>query len=223
MISAIRTGEFDVSLDDTAVADLDNAGDIALVDDNIYDIQRLLDAPNIKAKSWGLKINVKKTELCSNQEDALLSCNGIQLNLVEHFTYLGSSIQLNGDIAQEVKSRIGRAAQRYKNLDKFWCMKNIPGSLKIKVYNACITSVLLYSCETWPLRASELKRLMGFDKRCRLRTLGDPTVTNNLDVFSIKSIRLGWLGHVLGCARTVSPTPPLSLSRGPLGSGHLVV
>ena len=33
----------------------------------------------------------------------------------------------------------------------------------------------------------------------------------------------GGLVTFLGCPRTVSTTPPLSLSRGPLGSGHLVV
>ena len=82
MISAHRTDKFGVSLDDTTVADLDCADDIALVDDNIYDIQRLLDAFNIEAESCGLKINVKKTEICSNQEDAILSCNGVRLNLV---------------------------------------------------------------------------------------------------------------------------------------------
>ena len=90
MISELRTGKFGVNLDDTAVADLDYADDIALVVENIYDIQRLLDALNIEAESCGLKINVKKTEFCSNQEDATLSCNGVQLNLVEHFTYLRS-------------------------------------------------------------------------------------------------------------------------------------
>ena len=76
IISALRTGKFGVSLDDTAGADLDYADDIALVSDNIYDIKRLLDAFNIEAESCGLKINLKKTEFCSNQEDATLSCNG---------------------------------------------------------------------------------------------------------------------------------------------------
>ncbi|XP_075258477.1 uncharacterized protein LOC142350513 [Convolutriloba macropyga] len=130
MISALRSGKFGASLDDTAMADLDYADDIALVDDNIYDIQRLLDALNIEAESCCLKINLKKTEICSNQEDATLSCKGVQLNLVEHLTNLESSIQLNGDIAREMKSRIGRAPQSYKHLDKFWCMKNIPRSLR---------------------------------------------------------------------------------------------
>ena len=107
---------------DTAAADLDYAYDIALVDDNIYDIQRTLDALNIKVESSGLKINVKKTEHCSNQEDATLSCNGAQLNPVEKITYIGSSIQTkqtNGDIARKVKSRIGGATHSYKNPDKF--------------------------------------------------------------------------------------------------------
>ncbi|XP_075254771.1 uncharacterized protein LOC142346147 [Convolutriloba macropyga] len=114
-----------ISLDDTALADLGYADDISLVDDNIYVIQRLLDTLNSEVEYCGLKINVKNAEICSNQEDAALSCNGAQLNLVENFTYLGSSMQLNGDIAREVKSRIGPAAQSYKSLDKFWYIKDI--------------------------------------------------------------------------------------------------
>ncbi|XP_075254770.1 uncharacterized protein LOC142346146 [Convolutriloba macropyga] len=137
-----------ISLDDTALADLGYADDISLVDDNIYVIQRLLDTLNSEVEYCGLKINVKNSEICSNQEDAALSCNGAQLNLVENFTYLRSSMQLNGDIAREVKSRIGPAAQSYKSLEKFWYMKDIQCSLKLNVYNACITGVLLFSCET---------------------------------------------------------------------------
>ena len=99
MISALRSGKFGVSLDDTAVADLGYADGIAIIDDNIDGIQRFLDALKIETESCGLKINVRKTEFCSNQEDVTLSCNASRLNLVEHFSNLGRSIQLNGDLA----------------------------------------------------------------------------------------------------------------------------
>ena len=134
------------------MADLDYADDISLIDDNIGDIPILLDALRIDAKSCGLKISVENTAFCCNQEDVILSCNCAQLNLVKLFTCLGSSIKLNGELAQEKKSRRDQPIQSYMNLDKFWCSKNIPRSLKIKIFNACFIIVLLYSCETWSLR-----------------------------------------------------------------------
>ncbi|KER23575.1 hypothetical protein T265_08567 [Opisthorchis viverrini] len=40
-------------------------------------------------------------------------------------------------------------------------------NLKGRVYQATVRAILLYGCETWPIRAAELRRLQVFDSRLR--------------------------------------------------------
>jgi hypothetical protein len=47
-------------------------------------------------------------------------CNGEPLERVESFVYLGSTLRLDGDVTEEVKSKIGKATGNYQNLKKFW-------------------------------------------------------------------------------------------------------
>ena len=89
MISALQTVKFGVSLDDTAMTDLNYVDDVALIDDNIDDIQRLLDALNIEAESCGLKINVKKTEFCSRRRHPLMQ---------RRPTQSGQTFQISGEL-----------------------------------------------------------------------------------------------------------------------------
>ncbi|TNN06710.1 polyprotein, partial [Schistosoma japonicum] len=37
---------------------------------------------------------------------------------------------------------------------------------KGRVYCAAVRSVLIYGCETWPLRIEDIRRLQVFDHRC---------------------------------------------------------
>jgi hypothetical protein len=93
-----------------------------------------------------------------------------------------------------------------------WRQKRISLKLKGRVYRTTVRAVLLYGCETWPLRAEDLKRLQTFDHRClrsiagvnwqqrvrnevvRKRVLGNES--NSLEQ-QLKLIKLRWLGHVL--------------------------
>ncbi|KAG5453090.1 hypothetical protein CSKR_106262 [Clonorchis sinensis] len=82
-----------------------------------------------------------------------------------------------------------------------------------RVYQATVRAVLLYGCETWPVRAAELGRLQVFDNRClrtiarvgwcrrirneavRKRVLGCATGTSIEECVQHQKLR--WLGHVL--------------------------
>ncbi|KER25885.1 hypothetical protein T265_06740 [Opisthorchis viverrini] len=86
-------------------------------------------------------------------------------------------------------------------------------NLKGRVYQATVRAVLLYGCETLPIRAAELRRLQVFDNRClrtiahvgwcrrirdeaiRERVFGCVTGTSNEECVQPQKLR--WLGHVL--------------------------
>ena len=100
----------------------------------------------------------------------------------------------------------------------------------MRIYNACVLSVLLYGSETWPLSASLARRLAGFETRAQRRVLGirrqDRVTIEELRRRSLQpplprllaQRRLRWFGHVLRmpCLLYTSPSPrDLSTSRMP--------
>ncbi|CAH8590746.1 unnamed protein product [Heterobilharzia americana] len=90
---------------------------------------------------------------------------------VDHFTYLGSRINPGGLVADEISARILKARLPLANLRHLWRRRDIRLSIKGRVYCTAVHSVLLYGCETWPLKVEDIKRLQVFDHRF-LRSIG---------------------------------------------------
>ena len=113
-----------------------------------------------------------------------------------------------------------------------WNRHEISIKTKMNVYKATVQSILLYACETWPLKAEETRSLEVFDHRCmrhilrvsrwfhisnaevrRRRAQKDP-----LSVI-IKQRRLKFLGHTLRrpagtISRDVLTCDPFQLGNG---------
>ena len=140
-----------IALDDM-LTDLDFADDICLLDDNIGGAQTLLDLVTNAAAKGGLEINISKTKFCSACPEDQMKCNGKPIEKVDSFTYLGRNLQLDVDVSHEVRTRLGKATGRLKQLDKLWKQRSIPPRIKAKLYKACVQSVLLYGCESWPVK-----------------------------------------------------------------------
>ena len=70
-------------------------------------------------KKVGLRISVDKTKMQkieNLEKNAYMFLEGVSLEVVENFTYLGS-IQSNvGDIEKDVRSRIGKACSVFRRL-----------------------------------------------------------------------------------------------------------
>ncbi|KER23803.1 hypothetical protein T265_08392 [Opisthorchis viverrini] len=98
-----------------------------------------------------------------------LAIQGKRLEVVERFMYLGSCINSDCSVTDEVNARICKARAAFANLRHLWRQNRLSLNLKGRVYQTTVRAVLLYSCETWPIRAAELRRLQVFDNRC-LRT-----------------------------------------------------
>jgi hypothetical protein len=196
-----------------AVADLDYADDIALLEPDSPSMQRLLDRLSAAADSVGLKIKPVKTKVMSIHAPApVLQVYGEQIEVVQSFCYLGSIISAAGNgPAEDIDSRIGKASVTFRRLaTRLWKRQDIVVATKMKIFNASVMSILLYGCETWcPLRAnisklevfhmSCLRAILGVSIRERMRNVdirklccNQPTVEERL-----KKSRLRWLGHVV--------------------------
>ena len=96
------------------------ADDSALVAHSAKEMQKILDAFSNASKKFGLKINIKKTDVlcCTNpilqeprEEDIII--DGNKLNSVLELTYLGSTISSDGCIEDEIQRRMAKASASF--------------------------------------------------------------------------------------------------------------
>lgn len=86
--------------------------------------------------------------------------NETPLEEVEKFTYLGSTKTQNATLDLKLGTRLGKAASTFRRLTKrVWRNKHLPVLTKVRVYEACVLSILLYGAESWPTYRPQESRL----------------------------------------------------------------
>ena len=69
--------------------------------------------------------------------------------VVDNFKYLGSTISCNLTLDVELNDHIGKAATVMAKLSEMvWQNINLTMNTTLKVYQACVSSILLYGSET---------------------------------------------------------------------------
>jgi hypothetical protein len=63
---------------------------------------------------------------------------------VDDFLYLGSKVGETGGTLLDIQQRINKARGAFSRLINIWKANNINLHLKIKLFNACVKSVLLF-------------------------------------------------------------------------------
>ena len=192
--------------------DLLFADDAALVAHSQTTLQDMIDSLNNTCKAFSLTISVKKTVVLhqgSPAPDTPITLDGNPLEMVQKFCYLGSTVSSTLSLDDEINSRIGKAASTFGKLsERAWNNKYLKAATKIKIYEACVLSTLLYGAETWTTYKGQERKLNTFHLRCLRKILRikwqdrktNAQVLEKADSTSIMSIllkkRLRWLGHV---------------------------
>ena len=77
---------------------------------------------------------------------------GQQLQVVDKFTYRGSTLSRVVHIDDEVNARIAKASAAFgRRRGIIWDRCGIRLDTKLKVYRSVVLPTLLYACETWRL------------------------------------------------------------------------
>jgi hypothetical protein len=129
-----------------------------------------------------------------------------EFEVVDQFTYLGSSVKNNLSLDQEINIRIWKAATAINRLRKR-VRDNTKLTIKTKTKTFCFLSTLLYGSETWSTYMYYERRLNSFHMRCLRGMWGirwQDKISNNYvlekaditTVFFMLSLRrLRWLWH----------------------------
>jgi len=141
-----------------------------------------------------------------------LNIENKEIEQVRSFKYLGSTVNTDNTMEEEIKERIAMGNKAFFANKKIFQSKLISKNAKLKLYFSLITPIVTYACETWILKETITNRLMVFEREI-LRKIFDPTYENwpwriktnqELDeLIKLKNIinfarvqRLGWYGHI---------------------------
>jgi len=99
---------------------------------------------------------------------------GHQVNVVDTFVYLGSSIDQDGGSDIDIRRRIELARSCMRALDSSIWRTSISLSTKLRLYSIYILPVLLYGADMWSMTVTARRRLNAYDQWCMWRILRTP-------------------------------------------------
>ena len=117
------------------------ADDRALIAHSVEaeEIQRIVDEFANASSKFGLKINIKKTEVVFQPNSTItmekdINIDETTLTHVKEFTYLGSIIASNGHIEAELQKRMSKASMSFGRLrERLWNNHNVSIRVKGKI------------------------------------------------------------------------------------------
>ena len=142
----------------SALEDLDFADDLALVSHTHQHMQEKTSRLSYFAQQVGLKINQRKSEVMAlNISDPLpIHVNGEALPKTNEFIYLGSTVRHDGGAHNDIKNRINIAMNAFRMLINIWKSQQYRTETKLKLYQSCVLSTLLYGAECWRMTSSDI-------------------------------------------------------------------
>ena len=176
------------------------ADDTTLICSSHEELLALLEAVKVASEKRGLLLNTKKTKVMvvdeNWKEDNTFMIDGNNLEVVQHFEYLGSYINNKGDCSEEIRRRLALARNVVHGMQKLWKSRMISTTLKVRLLRATAFSVATYACESWTLKKADLSRIDAFEMWCYRRVLGVSWRERRTNAWVLEKIgtekSLGW-------------------------------
>jgi hypothetical protein len=192
----------------TMIHDLDFADDIALTESTFDRAQSQLITTAEWAGKVGLQVNIKKTQLLTNQNTnkRSIQLDGQDIQSVDNFKYLGSMMLSS---ITDIKLRKQLAWKAFWKMKNIWKSATIPIKLKVNIFKASCVSILLYGCESWIITKTLENILNSFATTCyrimlnikRLDKISNTTIYERVKqeplTHTIQRRQLRYIGHCL--------------------------
>ena len=148
----------------STLEELDFADDLALLSHAWRHIQEKTDRLSIFSNHVGLTISLKKTEaMCVNVPSPIeIRVRGQGILYTDKFTYLGSVFCQDGGTDVDIRNRLNKARNAFMSLRSVWRSANYSTKTKLRIYQSCLLSTLLYGSECWRMTEHDLSRLASF-------------------------------------------------------------
>jgi hypothetical protein len=134
------------------------ADDAVLVDESRTGVDQKLELWRRTLEAKDFRLSRSKTEYmkcdfgATTQEERIVRLDGQVVPKKDTFRYLGSMLQKNGDIDEDVSHRIKADWFKWRQASGVLCDHRVPLKLKDKFYRTAIRSAILYGVECWSIK-----------------------------------------------------------------------
>ena len=89
--------------------------------------------------------------------------DGETVEIVSDFIFGGSQITADGDCSHEIKRRLLLGRKVMTNLDGILKNRDITLATKVCLVKVMVFPVLMYGCESWPVKKAKHQRIDAFE------------------------------------------------------------
>ena len=151
MMEAMEGIEEGVKIGGNLLKDVRFADDQGMIASSENGLQKIMDGLYSTALKYDMKINIKKTKVMRvsrERADVTIMINGLKIEQVKSFKYLGHIVTEDGRCETEIKCRIAQAKEAFGSRKEL-LTKSLRRSTKIKIVKTLVWTTLLYGAETW--------------------------------------------------------------------------
>uniref|UniRef100_A0A803T403 Reverse transcriptase domain-containing protein n=1 Tax=Anolis carolinensis TaxID=28377 RepID=A0A803T403_ANOCA len=200
----------------TSIIELQYADDNVVCAYSEDDLQATLNTFTEPYEKLGLSLNIEKTKVLFQQAPSNPSAmpgiqlNGVTLENIDHFRYLGSHLSTKVNIDTEIQPHLSSASAAFFRMkQRVFDDRDIRRDTKVLVYKAIVLPTLLYACETWTVYRHHTQLLEHFHQCCLRKILQiswedrwtNVSVLEEAKTISIEAMllrhQLRWTGHVV--------------------------
>ena len=139
------------------------ADDTTLMAESKVDLKSLLMKVKEESEKAGLKLNIQKPKIMASSLITSWEMDGEVMETVSDFIFVGPKITADGDCSHEIKRRLLLGIKVMTNLDSILKSRNITLPTKVHLVKALVFPVIMYGCESWPVRKAEHQRIDAFE------------------------------------------------------------
>ena len=97
---------------------------------------------------------------------------GKKMEAVTDFLFFGSKITADGDCSHKIKRCLLLGRKAMTNLDSILRSRDVTLLTKVCLVKAMVFPVVMYGCESWPIKKAECQRTDAFELWCWRRLEG---------------------------------------------------
>ena len=131
------------------------ADDTTLTAESDEELKSLLMKVKEESEKVDLNLNVQKTKIMASGPITSWQIDGVTMETVKAFIFLGSKITADGDCNHEIKRCLLLGRKVMANLGSILKSRDITLPTEIQLVKTLVFPVVMYGCESWTVKKAE--------------------------------------------------------------------
>ena len=151
------------------------ADDVAINEETNKEVEESLEQRRRAIEDRGVKVRRQKTEyLCMGAPvpEREVKMQGVKINRVQEFKYLGCTVQIDRGLDKEVGKRVQVGWNAWRKITGVLCDGKLPSKLKGRLFKSMVRPAMLYGMEAVPVTNVQEKKKEAEMRKLQLFALG---------------------------------------------------